>query len=135
MNNKYKFLFSLFLSIILTVSVAAAVIAQEKVDMQKIYKEIAGDYEMEDPGSGEVQIITFFIEDGELYGGPEGETPEVIEPVEGETLKFTASTPDGQEFELTFNRDEDTKKIISCTLSVPAMGMELEMKKIKDGGK
>ncbi len=101
--------------------------AQEKTDTQKLYEEIAGDYEFE--YEGQVEIITFFVQDGVLMGkdstDDEG-TP--LEPVEGQELAFEVTTDEGQFFEITFSRDEDGK-ITQCLLVT--MGLELQGKKIK----
>ncbi len=110
--------------------------AQEKAgtDKIKLFKEVAGDYEFDlsDFGQG-VMVINFYEEDGSLFGAPEGETPEELFPVEGEELKFEVTTEDGEEFELTFVRDEETKKISKCIWGIPSQGVELEGTRVKDG--
>jgi hypothetical protein len=69
------------------------------------------------------------VEDGKLKASPKGEAPKVLEPVEGEELKFQAFLPDGSVLDLEFIRDEKGK-ITKCKIS--GMGMEMEGKKIKD---
>lgn len=101
-------------------------LAQAKnVDTKKLYTEIAGDYEFD--AQGQVLIGTFFVEEGMLYGGPEGEKPEKLDPVEGEELKFTIDMPQAL-YEVTFYRD-DSGMITKCIVS--ADGMEMEGIKIK----
>lgn len=100
---------------------------EKKVDKEKLYKEIVGEYEFD--FEGQVMIIKFWVEDGKLLAGPEGEEPAELEPVEGEELKFQATTPDGEFFEMEFSRDEKGK-ITKCKINT--MGMEFEGKKIKD---
>jgi hypothetical protein len=110
--------------------------AQEKSkeDRVKLYKEIAGDYEFDTSDFGQdVMVIIFYEEDGSLFGSPEGETPEEIFPIEDEELKFEITTTDGEEFELTFVRDKETKKITKCIWKVISMDVELEGIKVKDG--
>ncbi|MCP4724280.1 MAG: hypothetical protein GY863_04560 [bacterium] len=105
--------------------------AQDKAaDKVKILKEIAGDYEFD--AMGQLMIINFYEEDGSLFGAPEGETPEEIFPVEGEELKFEVSV-NGEDHELTFVRDEETKKITKCIWKMLAMDMEIEGVKLDDG--
>ncbi len=130
MKNIYKVFFSFLLCFILTISLTAAVTAQEKADKEKLFKEIAGEYEFD--AEGQIIVITFLIEDGKLMGMQEGsdELAE-LEPVEGEELEFMIITPDGQEFEAQFVRDEKTKKIKKCILVVD--GMEYEGTRITDG--
>lgn len=105
----------------------AASFAQEKTDTEKLYAEIAGDYEFE--FEGQVDIITFFVEGGVLMGRDSDDdegTP--LEPVEGKELEFEATSDEGQLFEITFSRDE-SGKITKCLLVT--MGMEIAGVKIK----
>ena len=100
---------------------------EKKAETKKIFKEIAGKYEFS--WEGESTIITFRIEEGKLIGAPEYEETVVLEPKEGEELKFQSTTPDGTIVEFEFIRDEKGK-ITKCLII--AMGMELEGKRIKD---
>lgn len=104
---------------------------QEKKVDAKLLAEIAGNYEFE--YQGQVMVFVFSVEDGKLMGAPEGEAQEVIEPVEGEEMTFVGISPDGAEYQFKFARD-DEGKITKCTVSVPAMGLEIEGVKIKDDG-
>ena len=72
------------------------------------------------------------VEDGKLTAVPEDDEPAVLEPVEGEELKFQVSLPYGSVLDLEFIRDKKGK-ITKCRIS--GMGMEMEGKKIKDGKK
>ena len=105
----------------------AATFAQEKTDTEKLYTEIAGDYEFE--YEGQVDVITFFVQDGVLMGRDSDDdkgTP--LESVEGQELEFEVTTDEGQYFKITFSRDEDGK-ITKCLLAT--MGMEIRGVKIK----
>jgi hypothetical protein len=105
----------------------AASFAQEKTDTEKLYAEIAGDYEFE--FEGQVDVLTFFVKDGVLMGRDSDDdegTP--LEPVEGKELGFEATSEEGQIFEITFSRDENGK-ITQCLLV--ATGMEIKGVKIK----
>lgn len=106
---------------------AASFSQEKKADAKKIYNEIAGKYEFD--VEGQIMVIGFWIEDGKLMGGPEGEEPTEIEPVEGEELKFTATTYEGQYFEIEFVRD-DEGKVAKCVIAT--QGMEYEGNKIKE---
>lgn len=100
--------------------------AGQQTDTAKLYAEIAGDYEfiME----MDAMTISFWVEDGKLMGGPPGETPEEIIPVEGDDLKFTVTIPSGEEYTLTFIRD-DAGNITRCLMET-SMG-EIQGDKIK----
>jgi len=97
-------------------------------DKEKLYAEIAGEYEFE--VEGQILVVIFSTEDGVLYGDTEGDPgpPSELEPVEGNELEFTTTGTDGNLYEIGFSRDEEGK-ISKCLLRV--MGMELEGLKIK----
>ena len=100
--------------------------AQEKTDTEKLYAEIAGDYEFEI--EGQVDTITFYVEDGVLMGrDADDDRGTALEPVEGKELAFEVTTDEGQYIELTFSRDENGK-ITECVLTT--MGMEIKGVKI-----
>jgi hypothetical protein len=90
-------------------------------DTEKLYAEIAGDYEFE--FEGDTTIITFFVEDGVLLGKDSETDPGTpLEPVEGKELEFTATSEDGQTIDMKFSRDENGK-ITKCL--IVTMGMEI----------
>jgi len=104
----------------------AASFAQKKTDTEKLYAEIKGDYEFE--FEGQVDTITFFVQDGVLMGRDSDDdkgTP--LEPAEGKELAFQVTTDEGQFIEITFSRDENGK-ITQCLLTT--MGMEIKGVKI-----
>ncbi len=104
--------------------------AQEKeVDTEKLNAEIAGNYEFEYEGQYIVFVIT--LEDGTLMVAPEGEVPDTLTPMDEKEMTFVAYSPDGDEYQFKFARDDDGK-ITKCTVSVPAAGIEVEGTKIKD---
>lgn len=104
-------------------------LAQEKTEAtEKLLKEIAGNYEFE--YQGEYIVFVFTQENGNLLGAPEGEAAEILEPVEGEEMTFLGYAPDGAEYRFKFARDEGGE-LTKCTVSVPAMGLEVEGAKIK----
>lgn len=96
---------------------------------EKLIQEIAGDYEFEFQGQ---YVVMSFSADGEtLMGAPEGEVQEIMDPVEGEPMKFTAFDPNGNEWKMEFKKDEEGK-ITLCLITVDAMGIaDLEGHKIK----
>lgn len=101
-------------------------VAQDKA---KLYAEIAGNYEYE--FEGQVIIIIYSVENGNLYGDTEGSPspPSLLEPVEGKELEFTATGEDGSLYVISFSRDEDGK-ITRSLLST--QGIEIEGIKIKN---
>ena len=107
--------------VLLCVVLVASVVAQDKK-----YADIVGDYEFD--MEGQVMLVSFWVEEGQLWGGPEGQEAAVLEPVEGKPLNFEINTSDGQYFVLEFVKD-DSGKVVKCL--VDAMGMEMEGVKIK----
>jgi len=106
----------------------AASFTQEIADTEKLYAEIAGDYEFK--VEGQVDVITFFVKDGVLMGRDSDDddgTP--LEPVKGQELEFEVTTDEGQYLKFTFSRDEN-EKITQCMLVT--MGMEMQGVKIKE---
>lgn len=105
---------------------SASLFAFYQEDAEKKYAPLVGDYEFD--MQGQIMVVSFWVEDGKLVGAPEGETPEELEPVEGEDLKFEINTADGQFMELEFVKD-DSGKVTKCL--VLTMGMEMEGVRIK----
>jgi len=101
---------------------------EKKIDTEKLYNEIAGSYEFEYEGQYIVFVIS--VEDGNLMGAPEGEVPDVLQPVEDKDMSFVGFSPDGAEYQFKFGREDDGK-ITKCTINVPAMGLEVEGARIK----
>ena len=85
---------------------------EKKVDIQKLYEEIAGYYEFEAPE--QTLYITFWVEDGVLKAQADNDDEIVVlEPVEGKELNFEVVDQNGQLYELQFSRDEKGKNRFS----------------------
>jgi hypothetical protein len=104
----------------LLVSLSVQALDSGQTPREKIIQEIAGDYEFE--FQGQYVVMSFSAEGETLMGAPEGETQEVMEPVEGEPMKFTAFDPSGNEWKMEFKKD-DEGKITICLITVDAMGI------------
>ena len=102
--------------------------AQEKEETEKLLKEVAGDYEFE--YEGQIIVFVFSVENGNLMGAPEGESPEVLEAVEGEEMTWFGFSPDGAEYQFKFKRNEEGE-VSTCTCTIPAMGIEIDGVRIK----
>ncbi len=116
------------LALLLSVFGGMSFAQEKKADTEKLYNEIAGKYEFE--YQGEYIVFVIKMEEGKLMIAPEGEVPDVLQPVEDKDLTFKAFNPDGMEYQFKFARDDDGK-ITKCTASVPSAGIEAEGKKIK----
>jgi hypothetical protein len=104
---------------------------QKPIDQEKLYAEIAGEYEFVSASVPETLIVKFFVVLGELYGAPPGEEPEVLNPVKGQPLRFEVVVGGGDaSFSLEFVRN-DRGEIDKCILKTE--GIEAVGKKIKRG--
>lgn len=124
-KNKQKSVLCLICFALVLFGLNVSTFSQDKT---KLYTEIAGEYEYE--YEGQIVIIVYSVEDGELYGDQEGnpDPPTLLVPVEGKELVFEATGNDGNLYEISFSRDEDGK----ITKSILAtMGIEIEGVRIK----
>jgi hypothetical protein len=99
----------------------------KKVD-PKLLDELVGGYQLEI--QGQKGAFVFVAEEGKLKGAPAGEEPSELEPVKGEDMTFAGHSPDGTEHLFKFLRNEDGK-VTKCILSIPAMGLLVDMFKIE----
>jgi len=100
---------------------------ENKVD-PKVLDELIGAYELKI--QEQTGAFIFIEEDGKLKGAPAGEEPSVLELVEGEDMTFVGHSPDGTEHLFKFLRNEEGK-VTKCILSIPAMGLVVDMFKIE----
>lgn len=128
---KLKFPVALSILAVLALSAAGPAFGNPQtpakpVDMAKIMAEIAGTYDFDAPG--QALVVNFYVQEGKLYGLPEGQTAELLLPVKGDNpLIFNVTVADsGQFYELEFGRDEKGQ-IDKCTLRT--QGMEVAGKK------
>ena len=109
-------------------------LSQEKTDeeLKKKYEAIIGDYEFDltDLG-GESQILSYYVEDGNLWIDSGDGRPAIMEPDEDEEFKFGANDPEAGYFEITFLKDEEGK-YTRCRVYIE--NMDLEIIGVKIGG-
>lgn len=135
MNNKlYKRLSAVAVVLLLMFFVAAsATQAQEKSDdtLKKKYTPILGEYEFDLTSmGGNVEVLNYYIQDGELWADSGDGDPAVMEPMDEEGFAFTAVSTDGQTFEIRFSKDDQGDYSI-CKILIVDMGLEVEGTKIK----
>lgn len=129
-NSSAEKIAGLFMALLIVCSAVFAIDLnqQEEKASEKLLNEIAGNYEFE--YEGQIIVFEFLVEDGKLMTAPEGEVKEAMDPVEGESMAFSAFTPDGMELQFAFARDEEGK-ITICTVTAPGMGIEVVGKRIE----
>jgi len=98
------------LAAIAAAQTAPPVQAQKPVDTAKLIAEIAGAYEYSVP-QGESLIVSFWVENGKLYGAPQGQESDFAELImkDAEKILFEATTQGGQTFMIEFIRAESGK--------------------------
>jgi hypothetical protein len=89
----------------------------KKVDAVKLYAEIAGDYDFD--MQGRILGLSFWEKEGKLWAAERGDEANFVEvkPLDLEIMKFEATDPNGQYYEILFGRDE-SGKVARCTLKV-----------------
>jgi len=97
---------------------------------EKIYAEIAGDYNLE--LGNRMLPFTIVLKDTKLFFDAQvpGQDPQPMTPVQGKDLTFKSIDPNGDEFSLAFIRN-DQKKITGCTVSLPSRGTEAKAAKVE----
>lgn len=130
MENIRKKLIDLCLILVILVVVLpspAASAQEKKVETEKLYSEIAGDYSFTvDEGTF---LITFSVRDGTLIGYDHDDGEEVnLRPVDLEKLEFETENYESVYFFLKFYRDEEGKV---SRMRITANGLEIEGEKIK----
>lgn len=107
-------------------------LSQEKQDeeLKKKYEAIIGDYEFDltDLG-GEFEILSFYVQNGNLWADSGDGRPAIMEPDEDEEFKFSASDPESGNFEFTFLKDDDGKYTI-CRAYIEDANLEITGVKI-----
>ncbi len=114
----------LLLLLVLSVGSSGLLAQQSDEAAKKKYAPILGAYEFD--AEGQLMVINFWIEGGELWGGPEGDTPAVLTPLEDKEFAFEADVM-GQYYEVTFFKNEEGK-YTKCV--IVTMGEEVEGVKI-----
>lgn len=104
-----------------------SIIQDKKVDPE-VLEQIAGNYEFE--YQGQFMVFVFTVEDGNLMGAPENETPDTLEPMADKETTFLGYSPEGAEYQFAFKKDADGKYTI-CVVNIPAMGIEVEGFRVK----
>ena len=119
---------------LLILTFSGTALSQEKTDeeLKKKYEAIIGDFEFDltDLG-GESQILSYYVEDGNLWVDSGDGRPAILEPDEDEEFKFGANDPETGYFEITFLKDEEGK-YTRCRVYIE--NMDLEIIGVKIGG-
>ncbi|MCJ7582309.1 MAG: hypothetical protein MUP98_17480 [Candidatus Aminicenantes bacterium] len=125
---------SLIFVAVLLFAASGSVFSQDQTDeeLKKKYGAIIGEYEFDlSELGGETALMTFYIENGELWADSGDGRPATLEPIEELEFAFEAEDPEQGRFEFYFLKD-DEGKYSKCRVVLESMG--LEIMGIKIGG-
>jgi hypothetical protein len=131
MGIRYKkaliYVLNSLLFVLCMMNIASLAQQENKLD-PKLLDELIGGYEFK--VQGKPGVFVFIEEEGKLKGAPAGDEPLLLELVEGEEMTFVGHPLDGAEQFFKFLRD-DEGKVAKCILSIPAMGLVVDMFKLE----
>lgn len=124
---------SVLTCLILVVFLCGTVATAQDQDeaLKKKYASLLGEFEFDiSEFGGDVQVLTFYVDEGSLWIDSGDGDPATLEPVEGVEFEFTATASDGSEFEVKFVKDDEGKYTI-CEINIVSMGIVIVGTKIK----
>ncbi len=123
-------LITVSLLLIVSFSSAQDKTADKKKDRQKLYSEIAGEYEL-DVGE-RILPFTISVKEKKLYFDPKVPGVEAAEmkPHKNDDMKYDSVDPNGNDVTFTFVKNKKGK-FTGCTVYVPARDREADAVKLK----
>ena len=124
---------SVLICLILVVFLCGTVASAQDQDepLKKKYASLLGEFEFDiSEFGGDVQVLTFYVDEGSLWIDSGDGDPATLKPVEGVEFEFTATASDGSEFEVKFVKDDEGKYTI-CEINIVSMGIVIVGTKIK----
>ncbi|MFC2167683.1 hypothetical protein ACFLRW_01775 [Acidobacteriota bacterium] len=113
--------------LVLLLAVCGPVFSQEQTDeeLKKKYGIITGDYEFDlSELGGETTLLTFYIENGELWADSGDGRPAIMKPMEDLEFAFESEDPEQGRFEFYFSKD-DEGTYSKCRVVVESLGLEI----------
>jgi hypothetical protein len=124
---------SVFTCLILMVFLSGTIaFAQDQDDaLKKKYEPILGEFEFDvSEFGGDVQVLTFRIENGDIWIDSGDGDPAAMKAVEGAEFEFTVTASDGMELEIKFVKNDEGKYTL-CEIDVLSQGIVITGTKIK----
>lgn len=126
-TSRFSALWSLIFVALLLLAVNGFVFSQDQTDeeLKKKYEAIIGDYEFDlSELGGETLLLTFYIEEGELWADSGDGRPASLEPIEDLEFAFIGEDPEQGRFEFYFLKD-DEGQYSKCRVVIESMGLEI----------
>jgi hypothetical protein len=126
-TGRFSIPLSLIFVAVLLLAVSGPVFSHDQTDEElKIkYKAIIGDYEFDlSELGGETLLLTFYIEEGELWADSGDGRPASLEPIENLEFAFAGEDPEQGRFEFYFLKD-DEGHYSKCRVVIESMGLEI----------
>ena len=126
-TSRFSALWSLIFVALLLLAVNGFVFSQDQTDeeLKKKYEAIIGDYEFDLSEMGEeTALLTFYIEEGELWADSGDGRPASLEPIEDLEFAFTGEDPEQGRFEFYFLKD-DEGQYSKFRVVIESMGLEI----------
>ena len=126
-TNRFSIMRSLIFIAVLLPAVNGFVFSQDQTDedLKKKYEAIIGDYEFDlSELGGETLLLTFYIEEGELWADSGDGRPASLEPIENLEFAFAGEDPEQGRFEFYFLKD-DEGHYSKCRVVIESEGLEI----------
>jgi len=125
--NRFSKPWNLIFVAVLLLALSGPVFSQDQTDeeLKKKYGAIIGEYEFDlSELGGENVLLSFYIEEGELWSDSGDGRPASMEPIEDLEFAFVGEDPVQGRFEFYFTKD-DEGKYTKCRVVLESMGMEI----------
>ncbi len=126
-TNRFLIPWSLIFAAVLILAVNGPVFSQDLTDeeLKKKYEAIIGEYEFDlSEMGGDMVLLKFYIEEGELWADSGDGRPSALEPIEDMEFAFTGEDPEQGRFEFYFTKDEEGQ-YTKCRVVIESMGLEI----------
>jgi len=126
-TNRFSTPWNLIFVAVLLLAVNGSVFSQAQTDeeLKTKYEAIIGEYEFDlSELGGETALMTFYIEEGELWADSGDGRPASLNPIEDLEFAFEGEDPEQGRFEFYFLKD-DEGHYSKCRVVIESEGLEI----------